>query len=268
MFDHNQKFLSGLVNYHIGINQFADMTKEEFVKNMLKVEMPRGRSKRRIKEHERFRRQIVDRIDWRDRGAVTPVKNQGNCGSCWSFSAIGSVEGQYFLKTGNLVSLSEQNLLDCATDQNRGCNGGWMTNAFDYLKGHTITSEDAYPYYAQQQQCQSPYAPYRISIQGYETISNEGSLQQAVATTGPISAAMDASNLQFYAGGVFRDDDCNSNSVNHGVLIVGYGSESGRDYWLVKNSWGPKWGEEGYFKIVRNRNNQCGIASYGMYPIL
>ncbi|XP_076252091.1 digestive cysteine proteinase 2-like [Rhynchophorus ferrugineus] len=267
---HNQKYFNGLIHYHIGINQFSDLTKNEFVKNILKLNTPSGHSYRN-KRSARQKRQALPEIDWRQRGAVTEVKNQKSCGSCWSFSAIGSLESQFFLKTGHLVSLSEQNLMDCAVDQtNRACSGGWMSNAYDYLKNHWVTSENIYPYRGQQQECQLLSNSYQVSIKDYYTIPpNEESLKQAVSNIGPISGAMDASNLQFYAGGVFRDDDCDTSGyVNHGILVVGYGNEAGRDYWLIKNSWGKEWGEGGYFKLIRNRNNECNIATYGMYPIL
>lgn len=163
-----------------------------------------------------------------------------------------------------------------------------MANAFQYLIGHPIMTMSDYPYVGVQQTCHvetsrsiqismsgiitntnSPYLLYNLIVIGFQAIqADEMSLLHAVATIGPISVAMDATNLQFYAGGVFRDDEFVVGRVNHGVVVVGYGIESGREYWLIKNSWGASWGESGYFKLARNRGNQCNIASYGMYPIL
>lgn len=264
------KFTNGLITHQVAINKFADLTKEEFVQQYLKASAPQQRSKREEPRANRTTRQASAYMDWTSMGAVTPIKDQGFCASCWAFSTVGALEGQYFLRTGTLVSFSEQNLVDCSVDQtNNGCNGGWMANAFQYLNGHAITTQDVYPYYAQQQQCQQAAGTYQVSVQGYQAISpTEESLQQAVSSIGPIAAAIDATNLQFYAGGVYRDDECVYGQVNHGILVVGYGSEGGRDYWLVKNSWGPQWGENGYFKLIRNKNNQCNIATYAMYPIL
>ncbi|XP_060523576.1 procathepsin L-like [Cylas formicarius] len=266
---HNTKFLQGLMTFKIGLNQFGDLTKEEFIQT-LTANPSNLVSKRSINESHRTIRQVPEYFDWREQSAVGSVKNQGNCGSCWSFSAIGALESQVYLKTGKMVSLSEQNLIDCAKDNiNHGCQGGWMANAFEYLKNNYVTSDSEYSYVGVQQQCQINERQTKISIRGYQRVQgNEQVLKEAVATIGPITAAMDASNLQFYSNGVYRDDECSPNYVNHGVLIVGYGNEAGRDYWLIKNSWGSSWGENGYFKIIRNRGNQCNLASYTMYPIL
>ncbi|CAG9765400.1 unnamed protein product [Ceutorhynchus assimilis] len=268
--DYRQKLQAGLIDFRVAITQFADLTKEEFISKMLTLKVPEERSKRALPKLNRTIRQISDSVDWRNQGAVTPIKNQKDCSSCWAFSAVGSLEGQYYKKYGNLISISEQNLIDCSTDgNNRGCNGGWIGNAFKYLTNNQITAENEYAYTGTQQMCNNNMGNFKISIKGYQTIQpDESQLQQAVATIGPISAALDASNLQFYAGGVYRDDDCAVGRVNHGIVIVGYGTESGRDYWLIKNSWGNQWGEGGYFKLIRNKGNQCNIASYGMYPNL
>ncbi|KAH1022762.1 procathepsin L [Dendroctonus ponderosae] len=266
-----QRIQNGEIHFNVGVTQFADLTKEEFINRHLKLKLPERRLKREAPGGNRTRRQVAAFIDWRAQGAVTAIKHQGNCASCWAFSAVGSIESQYYLKHGVLVSISEQNLIDCAVDQtNNGCNGGWMANAFQYLTTHSITAESEYPYAGIQQSCTFGTArQFQVSIAGYQLLqADELSLQQAVATIGPISVAIDGSNLQFYAGGVFRDDDCIPGRVNHGVLVVGYGIEAGREFWLVKNSWGSSFGENGYFKMIRNRANQCNIASYGMYPIM
>ncbi|XP_066156430.1 cathepsin L-like proteinase [Euwallacea fornicatus] len=270
--DFRQKFENGLIDFQVGITEFSDMTKEEFINKHLTIKLPQSnRFKRDLPASNRTTRQVPEFFDWRSHGAVTAVKHQGACASCWAFSAVGALETQYFLKHGKLLSFSEQNLVDCSVDTvNNGCNGGWMANAFQYLKNHDISSLIDYPYIGIQQGCHyQTINSVKISLTGFQTIpADELSLLHSVATIGTISAAIDASNLQFYAGGVFRDDECLPGRVNHGVVVVGYGIENGREYWLIKNSWGTSWGENGYFKLIRNRANQCNIASYMMYPIL
>jgi len=210
-------------------------------------------------------------VDWRTKGAVTPVKNQGQCGSCWSFSATGSMEAAHFFATGSLVSLSEQNLVDCSTAEgNQGCNGGWMDQAFEYvIKNHGIDTESSYPYKATgPNRCQFNAANVGATISRYTDVAkgSEAALESA-ANQRPVSVAIDAghSSFQMYKSGVYYEPACSQTSLDHGVLVVGYGNE-GSDYWIVKNSWGASWGQQGYILMSKGRNNNCGIASAASYP--
>ena len=199
---------------------------------------------------------------------MTPVKNQGQCGSCWAFSTIGTVEGAHAIATGNLVSLSEQNLMDCDSNNN-ACNGGNPYIALQYiLQNGGVDTEESYPYEMRKSYCRYSNNNLGASISGAKRINfgDEGDLERAVAMV-PVSVAIDASHYSFqlYSGGVYDEPYCSSYSLDHGVLAVGYGSEAGKDYWIVKNSWGTVWGEAGYIKMSKGRNNQCGIATMACY---
>lgn len=211
---------------------------------------------------------LPESIDWREQGAVNGHKVQGSCGSCWAFSTTGAIEGQYFRKTGSLVQLSEQNLVDCVAGC--GCGGCSETEGFQYVQKNGIDTADNYPYVEADGDCDPKDA--NITIRSYEVIpeGNEDKLTEAIATIGPISVSIDASHfsLRHYEGGIYFEPDCSSHTLDHGVLAIGYGIENGELYYIVKNWWGEEWGEHGYFRIVRKRCNHCGIATRAVYPIL
>nr|XP_040056088.1 cathepsin L.1 isoform X2 [Gasterosteus aculeatus aculeatus] len=275
---HNMLADQGIKSYRLGMTFFADMENEEY-KSLISMgclgtfnaSLPRrGSAFFRLTKGA----DLPKSVDWRDKGYVTDVKDQKQCGSCWAFSATGSLEGQTFRKTGKLVSLSEQQLVDCSSSHgNMGCNGGLMDYAFKYIQDNGgIDTEDSYPYEAEDGQCRYNPANSGATCTGYVDVTqgDEDALKEAVATIGPVSVAIDASppSFQLYDSGVYDEPQCSSSELDHGVLAVGYGSDNGRDYWLVKNSWGHGWGDKGYIMMTRNKHNQCGIATASSYPLV
>jgi len=214
-------------------------------------------------------------VDWRTKGAVSSVKNQGSCGSCWAFSSLGAVEGAWALygNSTQVFSLSEQQLVDCSTE-NLGCQGGLFDFAFEYVVSNGVTTEKAYPYKARATSCHYNRKDAVATISSYRDIEqgNEQALTAALAEHGPIAIAIDASHLsfQFYGGGIYSPWLCSSTNLDHGVLAVGYGTDdkSGKDYYIVKNSWGTTWGMDGYLYMVRNNKNKCGVASCASFPVV
>ncbi|GAA6230111.1 cathepsin L1-like [Lates japonicus] len=271
---HNQEASAGKHSFTLGMNHLADMTAEEINErlNGLKLEEPAHFTNLTIKEVNSL--STPQSVDWRKNGLVSPVQNQGLCGSCWAFSSMGALEGQMKKRTGVLIPLSPQNLVDCSTsDGNHGCRGGYISKAFSYvIRNGGVDSEKFYPYEHQNGKCRYSVkgkagycSNYHILPQG-----DERALQAVVASVGPVAVAVNAMlpSFHLYRGGLYNVPNCNPRFINHAVLVVGYGTDKGQDYWLVKNSWGTMWGEEGFIRLARNKNNLCGIASFAIYPKL
>jgi len=268
--EHNKLYLDGLVPYSKEANHLADKHIEEIIGEGFKYDPEEAQNE---EVHHLGNVEAPVSYDWRRvPGVVTPVKNQGQCGSCWSFSSTGAIEGQLMLKRGQSVSLSEQQLVDCSRNfGNYGCRGGWMNNAFKYIAyAGGITTENQYPYTARDGYCNFNPASAVATVTGFRNLpsGDEESLKNAVGTIGPIAVAIQSNqNLQLYRGGIFYDPSC-SKQMNHAVLAVGYGRDASRnlDYWIIKNSWSASWGEQGYFRMARNYGNMCSISTQASYP--
>ncbi|XP_076862731.1 cathepsin S, ortholog 1 isoform X2 [Brachyhypopomus gauderio] len=319
---HNVAASAGWYTYNMGTNHLTDMTTDEVNMQMngLRLEhLPRDGANDNFTYLSEMLL-IPSTVDWTEKGLVSPVENQGPCGSCWAFSAVGALEGQMRKHTGVLVPLSPQNLVDCSVAiGNHGCRGGYLSKAFTYIaQNKGIDSDCFYPYEHRDGRCRYTLQGRAGYCSGFRILprNNELALMHAVATVGPVSVGMNANLPSFhrYRSGIYNDPLCNSRLVNHAVLVVGYGTENEQDYWLIKNryahnhkhtnfarmcphfykssgttwwpdlgmyqfkiivyllflfsvSWGITWGEKGFFRVPRNKN-QCGIATFAIYPTL
>ncbi|XP_072924887.1 procathepsin L-like isoform X1 [Hemitrygon akajei] len=272
---HNREYEMGKHTFTVAMNQFGDLTNEEF-NTLMNGFLSNEAENSTEEEFEEFDDdnedgfEIPRTVDWRSSGMVTPVKNQGSCGSCWAFSATGALEGQW-KRRHSLISLSEQNLLDCDRGSH-GCRGGFMGSAFRCIwKKGGIESEKTYPYVARKGNCKFQRRRAVARLRGYRRVRRcEPCLARKVAKVGPIAVAINARHrsFQFYKRGVYYDRRCGNRVVNHAVLLVGYGSMGGMKYWLIKNSWGTAWGDKGYIKMAKDRRNHCGITNYALYPVV
>jgi len=274
---HNLQADQDEITYYLGENEFADLTTDEInaFYNGISIEVPVAEPMEEIDVSD-----LPADVDWRNKSIVTDIKDQKQCGSCWAFSTTGSLEGQHAIKTKKLVSLSEQNLVDCSMKQgNHGCMGGLMDFAFKYIKDNKgIDTEASYPYTAKTgKKCLYNATNSGANLTSWVDVKrgSETDLQKAVATVGPVSVAIDASRptFHFYKKGIYHDFFCSSSRLDHGVLAVGYGSANEtawgpKDFWLVKNSWGKTWGQAGYINMARNWRNTCGIATQASYPVV
>uniref|UniRef100_A0A3Q3F569 Cathepsin 12 n=1 Tax=Labrus bergylta TaxID=56723 RepID=A0A3Q3F569_9LABR len=255
--DNNQGFFMGRRPFTMIMNKYGDLKRGKTA------------SARKLRNNAKMFDSWF--VDYRQLGYVTEVKDQGYCGSCWAFSTTGAIEGQIYKRTGQLISLSEQNLVDCSKSYGTyGCSGAWMANAYDYVVNNGLQSTSTYPYTSDTQPC---YYDSRLAvahIKDYRFIpkGDEQALADAVATIGPITVALDADHSSFlFYSSIYEEPNCNPNNLSHAVLLVGYGSEGGKDYWIIKN-WGSSWGEGGFMRMIRDGSNSCGIASYALFPVL
>ena len=262
-------------SYKVGLNKFADLSNEEY--RSMYLGGRKGNRTRLSRASDmympRVGEELPEKVDWRELGAVVPVKDQGSCGSCWAFSTIAAVEGINKIVTDDLISLSEQELVDCDIGYNEGCNGGLMDYAFEFIINNGgIDTEEDYPYTGYDGRCDTfRKNAHVVTISSYEDVPayNEKALQKAVANQ-PVSVAIEGGgrSFQLYASGVFAGS-CGT-ALDHGVAVVGYGSENSKDYWIVRNSWGESWGESGYIRMERNvaaSTGKCGIAMEPSYPL-
>lgn len=271
VFKKNIQSLKPNSNYVKGITQFADMTPSEFRKTYLNLNISILNT---IKFEKAEPIRLIDspeNFNWVDEGVVGAVKNQGSCGSCFAFSTVGNLEGLYAIKNNKSLIFSEQELVDCDTNDH-GCNGGLMENAFQWIKnnGGLVLSEN-YPYKGKKGVCADKELEKVVKIRGFKKFlsQNEEDIKNYLIKTGPLAIALNANPLQFYESGILdlNSSECHPRGLNHAVVLVGYGVENNVDYWIVRNSWGGGWGEDGYFRIIRGKGT-CGINSYIITGIL
>ncbi|XP_074038120.1 procathepsin L [Leptinotarsa decemlineata] len=277
----NDEYSQGRRSYVQRLNPFADLLLHEFTRAFNGYNRSTSTPRVSIPQSTAFipSANVIfpKSVDWREVGAVTDVKYQGKCAACWAFAAAGALESHTFRKTGMLVNISAQNLIDCTEPYgNSGCSGGLMNPAFEYVRDNKgVDSEQSYPFEEKDGECRFRREFVVATCTGYVDIAenDEKGLEIAIATIGPVTAAIDAGQetFQFYSEGIYDDPACGNKpeQMNHAVLIVGYGQEpDGRKYWLIKNSYGPQWGMGGYFKMAKEAGNQCGIAIQASYPLV
>lgn len=253
--------------FKVSLNKFAAYTPSEY-KSMLgfKLDLSNLPAKKTQRKYN------SDSLDWRDKGVVNEIKNQGSCGSCWAFSAVQAAESANAILTGTLPNYSEQSLVDCVS-YCYGCNGGIMSKAFDYIMSHQqghYNLENEYVYTGVDGTCKySQYTPVGTTSDYFKVVQyDEDDLAAKLETYGPVAVAIDASqySFQLYSGGIYDEPSCTSTFLDHGVGCIGYGIEGSTKYWIVRNSWGSTWGEKGYIKMIW-KDNQCGIASNACVPV-
>ncbi|PRQ31385.1 putative fruit bromelain [Rosa chinensis] len=260
--------------YKLNINKFSDMTDEEFRRYHTGFKMPPGlnSTSSNFSYQGLAATDIPTSVDWREQQAVTPIKDQKTCGACWAFTVAAAVEGLTKIKTGQLISLSEQQLVDC-NHQNKGCGGGNLDFAYSYVvQNGGLAREETYPYQATEMgTCDTnKESEHAAQITGYERVpsSSENDLQKAVAMQ-PVSIVItaDGPDFKMYGSGVYKSGNCGT-EPNHAVTAIGYGTtEDGTPYWLMKNSWGEGWGESGYMRILRNSDAPEGMCSLAVSPV-
>jgi C1A family cysteine protease len=259
--------------YQTGITKFSDLTKQEFARTYLNLNYDAMAMANFDPTIVKVSNAAPSSYDWRDYGRVSPVKDQGSCGSCWAFATVANLEGLYYAKKGVMKTFSEQMLVDCDTSDS-GCNGGLMEYAFAWLKKNGgIMLDSDYPYRGYKQSCKSDKTKYvDMTVTGYKKLGSsystwsavdEDEVKEFLYETGPLAIALNADPLQTYSSGILdvTSAKCPTSGINHAVTLVGYGTQSSTPYWIVKNSWGRSWGESGYFRIRRG-NGTCGVNCY------
>jgi C1A family cysteine protease len=263
---HNLRHLAGRSTFMMAVNEFADMTSQEFLSTHANFKQSLA-SKPTKHVHKHDGSKLGDSVDWRQKGAVTPVKNQGQCGSCWAFSTCASIEGITFIKGHGLTSLSPQQLVDCDhTNGDAGCDGGLMDNAFTYVQQTGgLASWNDYQYTAADGTCKASSYQMISPITGHTDVDKTEDALASAVNQQPVSIAVDAVRWQFYSKGIFDPTfpTC-GHKLDHGVLAVGYTTDS-PSYWIVKNSWGATWGEQGYIRLIKGKD-ECGLATAASYP--
>jgi cathepsin L len=273
-----REFNAGNHGFRLGMNLLSTLTPAEYrvLLGYKRSEHPKTKFGKKLQR--KTNKADPDSLDWRDQGVVQVVKDQGQCGSCWAFGAIGAEESMFAINLGTLYNLSEQNLVDCDI-LDSGCNGGSAENAYEYVldfQDGYFATEIEYPYTGTDGNCYYSESSMSDSayLYNYGWIANPGdesNLLAIIAEYGPAACAIDASlgSFQQYQSGIYNDPTCSSTDLDHEVLNVGYGADdSGTQYWIIKNSWGTGWGELGYIRMSRNKNNQCGIATDAVVPLL
>ncbi|KAH8287948.1 hypothetical protein KR018_008864 [Drosophila ironensis] len=270
--EHNQNFQEGQTSFRLKPNIFADMSTDGYLKGYLRlVKSQKVEGADNVAEivGSPLMSNLPDSLDWRQKGFVTPAHNQQTCGSCYAFSIAGTIEGQVFKRTGKILGLSEQQIVDCSVSHgNQGCVGGSLRNTLTYLQstGGIMRAED-YKYVSRKGKCQFVRELSVVNVTSWAILpaQDEQAIQAAVTHIGPVAISINASpkTFQLYSDGIYDDPMCSSASVNHAMLIVGYG----KDHWILKNWWGQFWGESGYMRIKKGVN-MCGMANYAAYAIV
>ena len=264
------KFRQNKASYKMGINQFTDLTPTEFRKRYLNLDM-KLLNKINYKKVSVNSNGAPDSWNWIDQGVLGPIKDQGYCGSCWAFSTMGNIEALNTMKTKEYIALSEQQLVDCDTEYDMGCDGGLMEYAFQYLIDNGCMSQEDYPYVGYDDTCKYDKDKVVVRIKDWKMLEtqDEGEIKEFLYDNGPLAIAINADPFQYYTEGIIDEDEwsCDPEGLNHGVVLVGYGSENGVDFWIIRNSWGDYWGEQGYCRVARGKGT-CGVNTYVTTAVL
>lgn len=250
------------ISYTLGINQFADLSQDEFQKKYTGLFRPESKSSQ-CSTYRSSGKSLPSSVDWRGKNVVSPVKDQGQCGSCWAFACTETAESAYALKHGNLPILAPQELVDCVKT-NYGCSGGMIDNTLEFILDNGLNEEKEYPYSARNGACHGTPTSYKLEQCFDIPPGNELLLKDAVAHS-PVVACIEADQraFQFYRSGILKKNSCGTN-LDHAIQVVGYGEENGVKYWIIRNSWGKSWGDNGFVRLERTENTRndgtCGVA--------